>query len=317
VPADKVQVRAFFKTTINPKTTTLAMPRISLPIRLAAAIIATALTLVGCSRVGIAYNTGDFLATAYAKDYLDLEQAQLERWNPLLDAELSRHRSEELPYLAAYFDQILAASEAGFDASNMDCLTESFRDLYRRQASFAVTLAAPLLAELTPAQIERLDQRFRKEAAEDRAEIAGRSSIREKEKRARRYVKSIEDWTGPLSTEQQAIVADVTGRMPDTQASLVEYRTGKRERLMALIRAKAPEPEIKRFLTTWLVDFEDLPPDLEQGGQRLGERIGELFVGLGKTLDTTQRERLNKRLRSLRDDFMKLQKQPRMAQMTC
>jgi hypothetical protein len=136
----------------------LAMPRISIPIRLAAALIAIALTLAGCSRVGIAYNTGDFLVTSYAKDYLDLEQAQLERWEPLLDTELARHRAEELPYLAAYFDQILAASEAGFDADNMACLTETFRDLYGRQASFAVTLAVPLLAELTPAQIERLER---------------------------------------------------------------------------------------------------------------------------------------------------------------
>jgi hypothetical protein len=295
----------------------LAMPRISIPIRLAAALIAIALTLAGCSRVGIAYNTGDFLVTSYAKDYLDLEQAQLERWEPLLDTELARHRAEELPYLAAYFDQILAASEAGFDADNMACLTETFRDLYGRQASFAVTLAVPLLAELTPAQIERLDARFRKEAAEDRAEIVERSSTREKEKRARRYIKAIEDWTGPLSPEQQAIVAEVTGRMPDTQASLVEYRTTKRERLMALIRVKAPEPEIKDFLTAWLVDFDGLPPDLERGGRELGERIGELFASLGKTLDTTQRDRLNKRLRSLRDDFMKLQRQPRMAPTTC
>ncbi|WP_373510359.1 DUF6279 family lipoprotein [Thiocapsa sp.] len=293
------------------------MPRRSLPIRLAAALIATALTLAGCSRVGVAYNTGDFLATAYAKDYLDLEQAQLERWEPLLDAELARHRAEELSYLAAYFDRLLAASRTGFDGRNMTCLTGEFRDLYRRQASVAVTLAAPLLAELTPAQIQRLDQRFRKEATEDRAEIAGRSSAREKEKRARRYVSSIEDWTGPLSAEQQAIVAEVTGRMPDTQASLVEYRTGKRDQLMALIRADAAEPQIKRFLTDWIVDFSDLPPDLEQGGQALGERIRELFVRLGATLDASQRERLDKRLRSLRDDFMKLQMQPRMAPLAC
>ena len=293
------------------------MPRISLPLRLAATIVATALTLAGCSRVGIAYNTGDFLVTAYAKDYLDLEQSQLQRWEPLLDAELSRHRAEELPYLAAYFDQILAASEAGFDTRNMDCLTDQFRDIYRRQARFAVNLAAPLLAELTPAQIERLDQRFREEAAEDRAEIAERSTAREKEKRARRYVKSIEDWTGPLSAEQRAIVAEVTGRMPDTQTSLVDYRTAKREKLIALIRNKTAEPEIEQFLTDWLVDFNDLPPELDQGGRELEERIGELFVNLGRTFDASQRDRLNRRLRSLRDDFMQLQKEPRMAPMTC
>lgn len=287
-------------------------------IRLSLILMAATLSvLAGCSRVGIAYNTADLLAKAYAKDYLGLEGAQLSRWDPVLDAELARHRAEELPHLAAYFDQLLKASRLGFDEGNMTCLTAELRGLYERQARSAVALAAPLLAGLTPSQIERLARRFGDEAAEDRAELARRDRAKEQQRRARRYVRSIEDWTGPLDAQQQAIVADVTGRMPDTQDDVVAYRTRKREQLIALLEGQLGEPGIKAFLTDWLVDFRDLPPALDRAGEELGQRIAELFIRLGPTLDEDQSQRLDDRLRNLRDDLMRLQKQPRMAPRTC
>jgi hypothetical protein len=295
----------------------LDMPRPSRLMRLVVILIAAALSLAGCSRVGIAYNTADFVVKGYAKDYLDLERIQLARWEPVLSAELARHREEELPLLAAYFDQVLKASRLGFDERNMSCLTKELQALYRRQAGSAVTLATPLLIELTPAQIQRLNQRFRDQAAEDLAELRGRSSAQEKTRRARRYVKSIEDWTGPLDVGQKAIVAEVTARMPETQSSLIEYRSRKRDQLIALLEAEAGEQAIKTFMIEWIVDFRDLPPELERGGQELSERIGELFIRLGASLDERQRDRLDNRLRKLRDDLMKLQAEPKMAPLTC
>jgi hypothetical protein len=295
----------------------LGMFRTSLSIRVAATLVALVLTLAGCSRVGIAYNTGDFLLKGYAKDYLDLESSQLSGWEPVLTAELTRHRAEELPYLAAYVDRILTASQVGFDKRNTACITKEFREIYRRQAKFAVTLAAPLLAELTPSQIQRLENRFRDEATEDRAKLSQRSEALQQQKRTRRYVKAIEDWTGPLDAEQQLIVADITARMPSNRASLLDYRTLKRDQLIAMLKSNADAREIDRFLTDWLVELNDLPADLERSGQKMGKRIAELLVRLGASLDAGQRERLHKRLREVRDDLMNLQKQPHMAPMTC
>jgi hypothetical protein len=303
--------------TKDPIRMVLDMLRPSRLMRLVAMLVAAVLSLAGCSRVGIAYNTADLLVKGYAKDYLELERTQLARWEPILGMELTRHRNEELPHLAAYFDEVLKASRFGFNERNMSCLTKELQALYRRQARSAVTLATPLLVELTPAQIQRLNQRFRDQAAEDLAELTGRSSAQEKARRARRYVKSIEDWTGPLDVGQKDIVTDVTARMPETQSSVIEYRTRKREQLIALLEASAGEQAIETFLTEWIVDFLDLPPELELGRQELSERIAELFVRLGASLDERQRDRLDNRLRKLRDDLMKLQAEPRLAPLTC
>ncbi len=285
--------------------------------RLFLVVLATLASGLGCSRVTIVYNTADFVAKQYANDYLNLTDDQLARWEPRLAAELARHRSEELPHLAAFFDQLLKANRLGFDARNMTCLVTESRDLYRRQARVAVALAAPLLADLTSDQIDALERTFRKQAREDREDLAKRDLPWEKQKRTKRYLKAIEDWTGPLKTSQADIVAEITGRMPDSEAAVIEYRSRKREELLSLLRNRSDEARIKAFMTAWLVEFSDLPPTLEHDGDVIGERIAELFIRLGASLDERQRHRLDTRLRQLRNDLMKLQKQPRLAPMDC
>ena len=135
----------------NPRLTLPRPPALAQPLRWRAThalaiLLALLLALGGCSRVTVAYQNADFFVRQYASGYLDLSTAQLARWEPRLDAELARHRAEELPYLAAFFDQLLAASRAGFARERMDCLLDGFKELYRRQARTAVNLAAPLLA---------------------------------------------------------------------------------------------------------------------------------------------------------------------------
>lgn len=293
------------------------MPPPPLATHLALVLLVAVLTLVGCSTVTIAYNQADFFVKAYAKDYLDLEPVQVAGWEPMLTRELARHRAEELPYLAAYADQVLRASRLGLDEGNMTCLIASSRDLYQRQARFVVNLATPLLAGLSPAQIKSLDQRFKEEAGEDLAELAERGGSAERERQTRRLVDAIEDWTGPLASGQEALVAEAMGRMPETRRLYLDYRGRQRRDLIALLEAKAGEARISAFLTDWLVDWREMPLSLDQARGAMDVAITELFIRLAASLDQTQRDRLDRRLRDLRDDLMELQRQPRMATLSC
>lgn len=293
------------------------MPPPPLATHLALVLLVAVLTLVGCSTVTIAYNQADFFVKAYAKDYLDLEPVQVAGWEPMLTRELARHRAEELPYLAAYADQVLRASRLGLDEGNMTCLIASSRDLYQRQARFVVNLATPLLAGLSPAQIKSLDQRFKEEAGEDLAELAEGGGSAERERQTRRLVDAIEDWTGPLASGQEALVAEAMGRMPETRRLYLDYRGQQRGNLIALLEAKAGEARISAFLTDWLVDWREMPLSLDQARGAMDVAITELFIRLAASLDQTQRDRLDRRLRDLRDDLMELQRQPRMATLSC
>jgi hypothetical protein len=290
---------------------------LSLWIRQALVATLTALTLVACSAVSLAYNQADFLVKTYADGYLDLEPDQVARWEPILTREHARHRAEELPYLAAYLEQALNAARVGFDQENLACLMTSLEDIYQRQARSAVNLAAPLLATLTPAQIQFLEERLQEDLREAREEAAEGRGPAGREKRTQRWVETIEDWTGPLDGGQRTLVVEIMSQMPDTRGRFIDYRSRKGADLIALLKAKPGEDRIRAFLSEWLVAFRDLPPDLEQGRRDIRELMTAFLIRLGKRLDKSQREHLEKRLRNLRDDLMKLQKQPRMANLSC
>lgn len=276
-----------------------------------------ALATAGCSRVSIAYNSADFFIERYAKDYLELDDPQIASWQPELEGALARHRREDLPHLARFFDTAHAGAVKGFDAQRMRCLIDQFEGLYRRHLGVAVDLAAPLLASLTPDQIRALGKKFREELAEDEVDTDPAGTARRDRKRAKRYQESMTWWLGPLSNEQKAIVQEQTAAMPDTAAAWIAYRSAKRERLIRLLEQRAGETEVHRFLEAWLVQHQDLPPGLRRAKDRIGTRISELFIRMDATFSPKQRAHFADRLATLRDDFMKLQRRPRMATVKC
>ncbi len=299
------------------RDTPSAMPRRQLPTRYLGLLLVLLLALGGCSATRLAYDRLDFFIQLYAADYIDLEAEQEAVWEPVLAAEHERHRAEELPYLAAYLEEMLVASQRGFDRENMSCLLGSLDALYRRQAGYGVNLAVPLLVALSSAQVQTLEARFRERTAEDLDEASAAVTPAGREKLARRYLETIEDWTGPLDPGQQAVVTAIVGRMPQSRQAFIAYRDQKRAELVKLLGARAGEAQLRAFLTAWLVEFQDLPPELAQARREMRARVTELFIELGQRLDTSQRRHLQDRLRDLRDDLMQLQRQPRMAALSC
>jgi hypothetical protein len=278
-------------------------------------LVAALAVLSGCSRLDIAYGTAPFLIQRWANDYLDLDSAQATGWEPRLKAALAAHRATELPVLTGFVEGLYEASLSGFDAANTRCLTAAFQDLYRRHARLAVDTAAPLLAALTPAQVGKMEKEFAVQTAKDRAEPSYPEF--ERARRARRYTKSIEEWTGPLNAPQRALIAEITGRMPLTVKAALDYRTRQYKALIALLRTRPGEAAVAHFLTDWLVDFRDLPPTLAAAVPQVRSGVEELLMRLGTTLDQAQRRRLTERLAGLRDDLMRLQKDPRVVTPVC
>jgi hypothetical protein len=274
------------------------------------------LSPAACSRISLGYNNAEFFIERYADSYLSLDSAQMAAWQPAVKDALARHRREELPYLAAFFDAAYSNTKSHFDAPAVECLLDAFEEIYRRHFRIIAALAAPLLAELTPGQIQGLERKFREEDADEAKE--DKDSVRHREhKRAKRYAKSAELWIGPLTKPQRAIIADVTAAMPDTARAWETYRGAKRAALIRLLQEHRGEAEIRRFLTDWLVEYRDLPPQLQQVRLEMGRGIVDLFVHMDASFSPEQRAHFAGRLRDLRDDFMDLQPHPRIATTAC
>lgn len=271
----------------------------------------------GCSRISIAYHSADFLIERYVRDYLAVKDPQLASWHPDLEDALARHRREDLPYLARFFDYAHEGAVKGFDTRRMRCLLDQFEDLYRRHMRVAVDLAAPLLAVLTPDQIRALEDKFRDEQAEDEADMDPASKARRERKRAERYQENIAWWTGPLTDKQKTIIKEQTAAMPDTAVDWISYRSAKREALIRLLERSAGEREIHSFLDAWLVRHRELPARLRKAQDRMLNGISELFIRMDASFSKEQRAHFAGRLAGLRDEFMSLQRRPRMASVSC
>lgn len=194
------------------------MPRQPLPSHyLVLLLLAALLALGGCSATRLAYDQLDFFIQLYAADYIDLEAEQEAVWQPVVAAEHERHRAEELPYLAAYLEEMLVASRRGFDQENMTCLLGSLDALYRRQAGYAVNLAAPLLAALSLGPGPDPGYALSRTDGGGSGGGVAAATPAGRDKRARRYLETIEDWTGPLDTSQQALVTEIVDRMPESR----------------------------------------------------------------------------------------------------
>jgi hypothetical protein len=281
------------------------------------ALLTAVLTLTGCSRVKLAYNTADFFIQGYVNDYLGLTPAQKARWTPTLDAALEQHRAEELPYLAAFFDSGLDQARRGFTDDGVNCLFDQFETLYRRHFRLAAEAAAPLLAQLDRKQVDELERSFREEALKDAAETGTEAADRRTRKRAKRYEKNMDWWIGEITSRQRGIVRDVARAVPDTAPAWYDYRDRKRRELIALLRSSASEQRIESFLTGWIVDFRDMPSSLRQSRGAIRKAFAQLLLRLDPTFTPEQRARLVGRLTMLRDDFMTLQQSPRMAPRGC
>jgi predicted house-cleaning noncanonical NTP pyrophosphatase (MazG superfamily) len=285
--------------------------------RLLILLLPSLLGLGGCSAISVAYNQADFLLRVYADDYVELEPDQAARWEPLVAAELARHRAEELPYLAGFIEAMILANHQGFSASYSRCLLDQLDEVYRRQARYAVKLATPFLASLTPDQIQALDRRFQEDMAEDMAEAVEETTPAGKRERVARYLETLEDWTGPLNASQEALVSDIVDRMPQSRSAFLAYREQKRAELIALLRERPGEERIQTFLDDWLVELRGLPAPLTRARGEMRPLVMELFGRLHERLDTVQRQHLDRRLQDLRDDLLQLQRQPRLASLSC
>lgn len=278
-------------------------------------LIAT-LTLVGCSRVRIAYNTADFFIERYADDYLALDSGQLADWRPSLERALANHRSEELPYLALFFDTAATGAARGYDETTVHCMLDQFEAIYRRHFEIASALAAELLVDLDKRQIDALERKFA-EKKDDLPDNDEASIARRDRKRAERYAESAEWWIGSVNDAQMQILREVAAAMPDTAPVLERYRAKKQQELIRLLRNGADQARIQRFLSDWLVDYKDIPRELESAAEALRDGFVTLFLRVDATLTDEQRAHLNKRLAALRDDFVRLQPRPRRVQAVC
>lgn len=272
-------------------------------LRMAAVSAACAVLLAGCSMPRLLYGQADWLLLREVDHYLELREEQREEVARALEAHLERHRAEQLPLAAEALAQAAERARRGLTHGDARWLVERVRSLARASVEPALPTLAAALADLTPRQrahlARRMEERNRDYAERHALDASPAQRVR---RRAERLVERIEYWTGPLDREQVALVHELRARMPDSSAAWLAYTRDRQQALLALAARGAPAARIEALLRGWWLRLDAMPAPLAAMRDRQVDALARLLVRLDATLDSTQREHLVGRLRSLSED---------------
>jgi hypothetical protein len=276
--------------------------RIVATTRVVAAVLAAAL-LAGCSMARLLYDRADWLVLREMDRYLDLRDIQREQVAGALAVSLSRHRARHLPQFEATFRDAAARAARGLDEDDAAWALHAARDML---AVSALELLAPLsaaLVDLDAGQRAHLAERLAERNREFRDDHALDLPREERlERRAARTVKRVEDWTGPLSEEQLALVTAVRDAMPDTASEWLAYSEQRQQGLLALLDSGADAERVGAYLRGWWIELEGISTTFARKREQRHAGIINLLLRLDESLDSMQRAHLVDRLRDLADD---------------
>ena len=266
--------------------------------------------VVACSKTQFAYNHADWLLERYADRYLDLTSAQKQRWNPLLKAQLQRHRNEEIPRWVSTLILLENSAADGLTETELQCVVNMLHENYVRTARQAVDLVAPLLISLSSEQIDYLVRMLEKNNRKYQEKyVMGAASERLKN-RSERIVEHVERWTGHLEDEQVQFVTQTSLSFPDSAQNWLDYRRVKQHGLVRLLRQDEDEATLHRYLQDWWVNYADQSTVLDGKVDRLKAETAKLVLAIDASLTVQQRTFFLKRIGDLRQDLESLLDKP-------
>jgi hypothetical protein len=256
-----------------------------------------------CSRTHLVYRNADWLLEYYAGQTININAAQRERWQPVLEGTLRQHRHSELAYVVAYLDMAGGVLSKDRDALVAGCLVDGALLVSRRHARLAVDLALPLLSDLDQSQVEHLTEYMTKRQAKLIKSYLDPNPESRKDARRMRFNGRIENLIGRLTAEQQRIVDESLERIPDIASFWLAYREQQTAGLLGMLRADAEEEALRQYLESWWVEWDGRSTDYMRSW-RVAKREFVVFLDkLGASLTPKQRKKLGKRLAALREDL--------------
>ncbi len=269
-----------------------------------------ALALAGCSVARVAYTNAPPAIAWMVDDWFDLQDVQ-KAWVKERAARLiAWHRASELPEYERFLQEIAIRVSRGIREEDARWAYLGGRNLYRRAMDRLVPDMADFLVQVTPAQVDHLERKFDRDNEKAFAE-AGATPAERADRRAKRFVERLEDWTGRLTPAQREFVAARVKAMPDITDDWLADRQRRQGELVRLLRARpsrdAMAAGVRRLVLDWDASARS-PAYVERMRQR-DEQSFAMVAALDTTFDARQRESIQKRVREYAADVAYLMAQ--------
>ncbi|APV50392.1 hypothetical protein BWI17_12215 [Betaproteobacteria bacterium GR16-43] len=265
------------------------------------------LLLAACSVGRLAYNNASPVVTYMVDDYFDLSGDQ-EDWVRTRFSRLQAwHRETELPTYERDLLEAVRRTERPLTLEDARWVNKTLRSYYDRAVEQALPDMAELLLQLDTEQARHFERRFAKESLKIEKETARGTAEERAERRAEKMIDQIETYTGRLSREQRALVAQDVRTMVDVAYMRLADRIVRQELIVALVQAKPPKAELVAGLRRVLMQTESWrKPEYTQALARRDEQVADMMVALSHTWTPEQRASVQRKLRAYLNDVSSL-----------
>lgn len=271
------------------------------------AVVAAA--LVACTFTKFAYNQADTVMAWLADDWFDLDAQQKAEFQKRFDRFHAWHRFEQLPDYAQFMKTARARMQDGVSHEDVLWFVDGLKGRTRTAAQKAAPEAAPLLATLTPAQIENLQKKWAKENRKYVAERKVNGSAEERyEAEGKRIIKHLKEWLAPLTSEQEARVMQMTRELPQLEQERYAERLRRQKEFLEVLSHRTEDlPRFTQRLTEWMSQWErGRSPEYQRQVDASWQKRAALFVAVDKMLTPEQRTASLQRLDTYATDFSQL-----------
>lgn len=267
-------------------------------------LIGSILLLAGCSSTQWLYRNADWVIERYAVKSLDVNDAQLEAWRPLLEQILEQHLHSEIPILAHYADLLArAVNESPGERVDAACLVSGATLILTRHAKLAADLAAPLLVELDLSQIDHLAEYLAERRSQFRERYLQKDETQQHQARVQRLTGRIEKWIGSLNSKQQARIEQFTSGLPDVAPNWSDYRERQEEQLLQLLHENADVYSLHTHLLNMLIPWAGADPKFTTLWRQAEAAFIHLLDDLETSLTDRQRQHLDSEITSFQNDI--------------
>ncbi len=267
-------------------------------------LLAMVVTLVGCSRINLAYRNLDLLVSWSLDDYLDMNRNQQSRLREQLREHIAWHCRTQLP------DDLdaLQRMQRQIRQGELDerAIRSHYQDIRQAIQSVAVEITpttVQLLRELDDRQVNQLAKALAENHQEHQEKYLAAPLPQQIRERAERMGKRIEQWTGKLDTAQHQRILAWAHTLDEQNRLWLENRQRWQAALLETL-AERHEAGFEQRIARLLQERESMGTDAYRATLARNESATiSLISDLYALSDTEQRRHLDKRLQRLRQDL--------------
>lgn len=262
------------------------------------------LAVTGCSSQ-IAYRFADTYIAWKIRDYVDLNSAQREQADEVVEGFLQWHAETEMPRYLVLLDDIDSdVGSAEFSRSRIEYYQQAIAERWAAIRLRATEPALALLPELNDDQVAELIASIADNIQQRADEFESKSTDERREESIESVAELVERFMGSVNEEQHDAISVWSKAMPDMTDEWIEYRVTWAEEFRSALQTRHDDAEFEAALIPL---FEEPRALRSEEALRKSEQAKEvsqsLVLDVLQSSDAEQREHMRRELADLADDL--------------